>query len=170
MFCHTLNFGETQNTPPFHQARSTAFASPALHTGLGTVWETSNYLMATLHAKATPPPLAAGKLCWLRTVLSLDHVWDFKRRQSQEFTSTNALTFGSIFATGNQVKHQLTSYPVGADYGDSLVPFLQPLNSQEAINSIYRWIKGYLQNQAFPRKWGSLFDSQCKRNQWGSVG
>lgn len=107
-------------------------------------------------------------LCSWKAVLtedstSLDRVWAFKHRVAR-ITSTNALTCGSISTTGNQVKNQLTSYCVGANYRDSLVPFLQPVNSQETINSIYRRIKGYLQNQAFPRKWGSLFDSQCKRN------
>lgn len=54
--------------------------------------------------------------------------------------------FGSISTTGDQVKNQLTYYSVEADYRNFPVPFSQSQNSpQEAINSIYRGIKGYLE-------------------------
>lgn len=60
---------------------------------------------------------------------------------------------------------------MGEECRDFSVLFSPPLNSPlEAIKSIYRGIKGYLQNHAFPRKWGSLFHPLCKINQWGSAG
>lgn len=116
-----------------------------------------DYLMARLHVKATLPLQHQSVLS--KDSISGAQVSDFKCRGSQELQASLPWPFGSISATGNRVKSQLTYFSVGADCIDFPVPFSQALNSpQEAINSIYRGIKGYLQNLAFPRKWGSLFD------------
>lgn len=117
-------------------------------------------------------PSAVRKLCFPRTVpVSWSSGLRLHMQGSQEWQAPVGWPLGSISTIGNQVKNQLTHCSVGAECRDFPAPQSQPRDTpQEAINSIYRGIIGHLQNQAFPRKWGRLFDSQCKRNQWGSVG
>lgn len=117
-------------------------------------------------------PIAVPKLCLPRTV---PVYWSsglcLHMQGSQELQAPMLWPLGSVSTTGNQVENWLTHSSVGAECRDFPAPQSQPLDApQEAINSIYRGIIGHLQNQASPRKWGRLFDSQCKRNQWGSVG
>lgn len=116
-------------------------------------------------------PRAVRKLCFPRTVpVSWSSGLRLHMQGSQEWQAPVRWPLGSISTTGNQVKNQLTHCSMGAECRDFPAPQSQPRDApQEAISSIYRGIIGHLQNQAFPRKWGRLFDSQCKRNQWGSV-
>lgn len=111
-----------------------------------------------LSADQTPKRrLPRTALVWFRPLTS-------KSRGSKELQAPMPWPLGSISATGNQAKNQFMDHGVGANCGDFPSHSHSPrILLKKSLTAFTDGIKGYLEKQAFPRKWGSLFDSQCKK-------